>query len=402
MTGAAAAPGLTSHRLYPWAVATVAMLTIVASNGIINSGLTVFDESLLSEFGWSVGGLKIRDSIHFSGAAVLVVLSGWLLDRAGFKPLLLTGMALLTAVLLSYPLITSLGNVYSLHAVLAVVLACSGNMVALLTAATWMPERRGLAVGIAIAGTSVGGMLIPPLAALLNETIGWRDAMTWLALLPAAVFVLILLIVRNRRADPGGGAAGEADGLTFVEALATPQFWLIGAAGVCTFYAILSLYSHLFLYLRGLSFEPATAALGLTLLSAVGFAGKLGAGWLADHVNPFWLLRGCMLTMLTGLALIVWLPGGVWLGLAVTGLGWGSLHTLYNYLLLTLFGMRAAGRINGSTSAAEAAGGAAGIAVTGFLFDAAGDYSAAFAVMLAVMATGVLLTFALRPVRAPA
>ncbi|MEO0997844.1 MAG: MFS transporter [Pseudomonadota bacterium] len=359
MSGAAAPGGLTAHRLYPWAVALVAMLTIVASNGIINSGLTVFDESLLSEFGWSVGGLKLRDSIHFIGAAALVVLSGWLLDRAGFKPLLLTGMALLTAVLLSYPSITSLGNVYTLHAVLAVVLACSGNMVALLTAAAWMPERRGLAVGIAIAGTSVGGMLIPPLAALLNETIGWRDAMTWLALLPATVFVLILLIVRNRRADPGGQAASDADGLTFLEALATPQFWLIGLAGVCTFYAILSLYSHLFLYLRGLSFEPATAALGLTLLSAVGFAGKLGAGWLADHVNPYWLIRACMLTMLAGLALIVWLPGGVWLGLAVTGLGWGSLHTLYNYLLLALFGMRAAGRINGSTSAAEAAGGAA-------------------------------------------
>ncbi len=395
--GPAADAALIRHRLYPWLVALLAMLTIIASNAMSGSGLTVFDESLLTEFGWSVGQLKVRDSINFFGAAILVFFAGWMLDKAGFKPLLLLGLGLLTAVYLTYPYVSSLPGIYALHGVLAMVIACSGNMVALITAATWMPKRRGLAVGIAIAGTSVGGMIIPPLAASLNQELGWRGAMQWMAIYPAVVFVLIALLLRPRkmaaRDDPS-----LLEGLSFAQAVRTRQFFLVAIAGICTFYAILALYSHLYLYLRSLSFEPVTAALGLSLLSALGLTGKLLAGWASDLINPYHLIRGCMALMLLGLAIIVFVPSGIWLGLGVTGLGWGSLHTLYNYLLLDLFGMRAAGRINGCISAAESLGGALGIAISGFAFDAAGDYSLAFGIMLLVMTVGTASTLRLRPV----
>ncbi len=391
--------GMTQQPWYPWVVALLAMLTVVGSNGMSNSGLTVFDESLLNEFQWSVGELKVRDSINFFGAALLVFFAGWMMDRVGFKPLLLTGLALLCGVYLAYPFAESLLGVYALHCVLALVVTCSGNLIALITAATWMPQRRGLAVGIAVAGTSIGGMIIPPLAATLNQALGWRSAMQWLAIYPAVIFVLVALLIRPRkvaqRSDPS-----LAEGLTFGQAARTPQFTLVAIAGVCTFYAILALYSHLFLYLRSLEFEPVTAALGLTVLSALGLTGKLGAGWASDLVNPYHLIRFCMVLMLTGLAIIVLVPGAIWVGLALTGLGWGSLHTLYNYLLLDLFGMRAAGRINGFISAGESLGGALGIALSGFLFDKAGDYSLAFGVMLSVMALGTLSTLRLRPVTA--
>lgn len=374
------------------------MMVIIATNAMGSSGLTVFDESLLTEFGWSVGQLKVRDSINYFGAAVLVFFAGWMLDRLGFKPLLLTGLALLTGVYLAYPYIESLPGIYGLHCVLAIVIACSGNMVALITAATWMPKRRGLAVGMAIAGTSVGGMIVPPVAATLNEALGWRDAMQWMALYPALVFVLIVLLLRPRKAAVQSDPSLK-EGLTFSEAARTSQFFLVAIAGICTFYAILALYSHLFLYLRSLTFEPVTAALGLTVLSALGLTGKLLAGWASDLLNPYHLIRICMAVMLLGLAMIVFIPSTIWVGLGVTGLGWGSLHTLYNYLLLDLFGMRSAGRINGFISAAEALGGALGIAASGFLFDAAGDYSLAFAVMLGVMTLGTLSTLKLRPVK---
>jgi sugar phosphate permease len=47
----------------------------------------------------------------------------------------------------------------------------------------WFDRRRGLALGIAMAGVGLGGSIIPQLANALIELIGWRGAYASLALL---------------------------------------------------------------------------------------------------------------------------------------------------------------------------------------------------------------------------
>ena len=44
-------------RYYPWLMALLGMTVLLVSNGLVVTGLTVFDESLLKEFGWSRGQL---------------------------------------------------------------------------------------------------------------------------------------------------------------------------------------------------------------------------------------------------------------------------------------------------------------------------------------------------------
>ena len=79
------------HRLisdkswYGWLIAGLCLLIVAVSNGMTNAGMSVYDEALLSEFGWSVGELKLRDSINFWGAAVLIMFAGLLVDRIGFQ-----------------------------------------------------------------------------------------------------------------------------------------------------------------------------------------------------------------------------------------------------------------------------------------------------------------------------
>ncbi len=383
---------------YPWLVVGLTMLAVVVSNGMGNAGLTVFDETLLSEFDWSVGQLKIRDAINFIGAGCLVFAAGFVLDRVGFKPLLLLGMVAMFLVYRSYPYIQNLTQLYWLHGLVAIAIAAAGNMVAMITAATWMPERRGLAVGITIAGTSVGGMVLPPLGVFLNETVGWRSALASLSWIPFAMAIAIFLLLRNRVAAQDSEKAKTTQGTTFHDALRTRAFWLVAIAGAATYYAILALYANLFLYLRSLSYSPAQAGLGLSVLAFTGLAGKLGAGWLADHMNPYRLFKACMFIMLVGLAIAAQGQGWVYWGLAITGIGWGSLHTLYNFVLLALFGLRAAGRINGSISVAEAIGGGIGIYTAGALFDLYGSYQNAFVVILTVMTIGCVVTLGLNPI----
>jgi predicted MFS family arabinose efflux permease len=397
------AVALSRWRGYSWLVAVLALLVVLTSNAMTNAGLTVFDESLLDEFGCTVAQLKLRDSITFLATSLLVLFAGWLVDRYGFKPFLLLGLTLLGIGYLLYSQAQDLTQLYLLHLLFAAVLALSGITVSIITAATWMPERRGLAIGMTVAGTSIGGMLFPPLANALNTRFGWREAMRMEAVWPLLLVLVLLVVLRNRpkrdgtETDDAAAATGAGDGMAFSRVLCCRQFYQVAMAGSLTFFAVLSLFSHLFLYMRSHDFDPAAASLGLSLFSLSGLVGKLGSGWLSDRADPYRLLRLQMFTMLAGLVGVTLAPAYIWVFLAVTGLGWGSLHTLFNYILITLFGLRDAGKINGSVSIANSAGGGLGILLTGLAHDSLGGYPTAFAIVCVVMLVGSLFTLGLRP-----
>ena len=100
-----------------------------------------------------------------------------------------------------------------------------------------------------------------------------------------------------------------------------------------------------------------------------------------------------MALMLFGVTGIAMGGGWMWLAIGIAGFGWGGLHALYNIVLVRLFGLAVAGRVNSTVSVAEAIGGATGIAVTGWLADSAG-YPVALAVAAACCAAALLLVFA--------
>lgn len=385
-------------------IAGLCLLIVTISNGMINSGLAVYDEVLLEHFGTSIAPLKLRDSITFLGSSGFVLVAGLWVDRKGTKTLLMAGLAMLSMVYLIYPLTRSLTEVYALHLVCALVLACAGNMTAIVTAAHALPDRTGLAIGMAVAGTSVGGMLIPPIAAQLIGGYGWETAMRLQAGLPLLAMALVLWALPRNAGSESNRGSGSGSGSAPVErakdVFRSRSFYSVTLAASLTYYGALSLFSHLFLYLRSLEIEPSSAALGMSVLAGCALAGKLLIGHLSDRLPFDAFFRFQMIVMLSGIIALT--EGGTWLwaGIAVAGFGWGGLHALYNIVLVRLFGLAVAGRVNSTVSVAEAIGGATGIAVTGWLADH-GGYPLAFSVAAGCCALAVILIFA-TPSRLPA
>lgn len=371
-------------------VACVCLLIVTTSNGMINSGLSVYDEALATHFEVSIAQLKLRDSISFLASTVFIVVAGIWVDRAGTKPLLLLGLILLAVVYWVYPLVPSLAYVYGLHGIFALVLACAGNMTAIVTAAFWFPQARGLAIGLAVAGTSVGGMLIPPLATAAIERWGWQTAMQVQSVWPVLVFLLVLTVLPNAKAQAGTGMAVFSVG--FKRIVTSSAFFKITAAASLTYYAALSMFSHGFLYFRSFKLEPSHAALLLSTLSVCALLGKLATGYFSDRYRFDYAFRVQMGLMVLGLALL--LLGRDWLVLAViiAGYGWGGLHALYNIVLVRLFGIEVAGKVNGTVSMAEAIGGSVGIAATGYLATFA-SYGLAFGVALTFCILALMLVW---------
>jgi sugar phosphate permease len=406
-SGASRANGVA--RRYPWFIATVGMLTLFMSNGLTATGLSVFDPALLDAYGWTRGELKFRDVLTFWVAALLAPAVGVLLDRVNPKYVMMFGIGCLAAGLFGYASLpadprVALLQVYAIHLLFALSIACAGGAVVILLVSSWFVAHRGLALGIALVGTSLGSALLPSLNAGIIGAQGWRAAFGVDALLPLGFLLLLALAVRGMPRHAGMRALGQAaqvadlkdHGLTFAQAVRTRSFYAICLSGFLTYYAIFAFLQHLVLHMtRGLGYSLGEAARAFLLFSLLAMAAKMLSGVLADRLDRHRVFLGCLALMLAGAVALATLERD-WLMMAVVGigLGWGGAFTLYNMLAVSNFGLREIGRINGVVNLCESLGTGLGSWMTGYLFDLYGSYQVAFGA-LAVMVCASLAIGAL-------
>ena len=399
-------------RYYPWIICVVAMIMLSISNGMTMTGVTAFDAALLEQFGWSRGQLKFRDMFTLLLAALLSPFIGALIDRVGVRALTLFGSVLLALLYLAYSRVDNIAHVYLIHVGFAAVVVSSGLSVAVIMVSQWFNSQRGTALGIALVGSSLGGMLIPKLITALLPLYDWRQSFIWMALLPMSLFLLCLLLVRTPQRlglQPWGNAqqrsgkpcvASQWPDLGYRQALRTPTFWALGLVAVTTFWAIMSLSSHLILHMRDLGFSAERAADGMFLLFGLGMVGKFAFGFLADVCAPKKVfISNVALMALGSLMLATQRADWLWAGLVVMGLGWGGLYAVLQLQIVDAFGLGSAGKILGTISLMDATSAGLGIWLSAVMFDHFGNYVVAFWVMAIMVCTGLLASLFVRDER---
>ena len=152
---------------------------------------SAFVESLQRDFGASRGSVSLVFSLAGFLYFGLGIVSGPLADRFGSRRLAVAGMILTGLGLAAASVARSLPEVYAAYG-LGVGLGVGCAYVPAIGAVQrWFVRRRGFASGLAVSGIGVGTLVMPPLASLLIETLGWRGAYLALGALAA---------VRRRRA----------------------------------------------------------------------------------------------------------------------------------------------------------------------------------------------------------
>ncbi|NBX95388.1 MAG: MFS transporter, partial [Betaproteobacteria bacterium] len=361
--------------LRPWLMMVFAMLMLVVSNGMVLSGLSAFDKSLIEEFGWSRGALKARDLITLLATGLAAPFIGAVIDRVGVKRLILLGSLVLAACYYAYSLIQTPVHAYAIHLVMAVVLIGCGLNVAVILVSNWFEAKRGTALGIAICGTSFGGMLFPPVITALTASQGWRAAFVTLSVVPLVLLLVAALVVKSRPADVGeqpyGAGQGKLPpqsltGVEFSQALRTPTFWVLCFTACITFYAMMSAMAHLFLHMQDLGFDAPTAAKALSLMFGLALVGKFVFGTASDYIDQKRVFLANLAVMLGGsVALATLQREWVWTAISLYGLGWGGMYTMLQLQAVNSFGLKAAGKILGTLVMVEAIGGGVGIFLTG-------------------------------------
>jgi MFS family permease len=398
-------------QFYGWrGIVLPAFVIIWITNALTLAGMNVFDAKLLTELGVERGPLKLGDTIQLLVSGALAPVGGWLADRYGVRPVMIAGALLLSGGLYGYSTVDSLTDVYLMRVLMGAALAGAGLVICVTIVSRWFVAKRGLALGLMLSGTSLGNAVIPQLNTALIAEHGWREALVIICLIPLLLLPLVLFAIKEWPERIGVQALGaEAArrgvdpkllaGYEFGDAVRSANFWLIGTAAFCTFFAILGLSGNLFLHMSDLGFGPAEAARAYFPLFAMGLIGKIGAGALADQLPRKLVFAGCLALMLLGAGLLATLDRSLVMpALYLFGLGWGGNYTMLQGLVADVFGARSLGRILGGITVLDATGGALGPWVTGALFDTFHSYRPAFLVMAVLV--GVALV-AITSVRLP-
>ncbi len=397
-----------SGLYYGWIIAIASGVILLVTNGMVLGGLNVFDKPLLDALGQATGepvslaAFKARDAITLGVSGLMAPLAGAAADRFGVRPLMIIGALLLSIGYFLYSTADSLGDIYGIHILFASALATCGLVVNVILVSRWFVRDRGLALGIALAGTSLGNGTLPPVNAALMGALGWRPAFAWISLLPLLLIPVILFVIRERPADltaqkPAAGSVGEAmagrSSLSLSGALRSANFWVLALIAMFTFFSIIGTQAHLNLYILGRGFSQTEAGFSYTVLFYLGLLGKISSGFLADRLGH----KRIFMTTLAIMAVGAWtlaLPAGsaLWGGLVLFGLGWGGLYTLLQLLAADYFGPQHLGKILGAITVLDTLGGGLGPPLIGAIRDGAGSYSPAFLLVAGLVSLALLIS----------
>jgi MFS family permease len=396
---------MTSRRFfYGWVIVAISTLALVISNGLAIGGIPVFYKPVQEELiALGTANVQTVDRVTGDGASLTFLLAGifslivsLLIGRFRLKTLMVAGCFVLGGGLAIYSAATSPWHIYLSHSLLGLSLGLVGVTIQTVLIANWFRQRRGLAMGIVLTGTSFGGMLIALAGRPLIQTHGWRTALlilsgiVWLVLLPA-----ILFFVKDRvpeiDGDYDGGRHPESRagstsrlGFTIGEAIKTRHFWLLSLCAAAIFYPIFTVLQQFILHIQkspSIAVDAATASLAQSVLLATSIGGKFIFGWLSDRLATVRVMLICCSVMSAASLLLLGFlnAGNVFLFLVPFGLGYGGTFVLIQLLAVEYFGLKDIGRILGALTVIETLGGAIGGAITGRLAAAAaGDYTAAF------------------------
>lgn len=375
--------------------AIVGMMTNMPS--IVGATFSLFLRPVSEEFGWGRDAMSTAVLIAFTVTTALYPLVGRMVDRRGARPVVLPGVILLGAAVMSLSLLRGSALQFDLQFFLV---AAAGTLVSGVVygraLAGVFTGSRGKALGICLGvGGGLGAALSPPFAHLLIEHLGWRSAYIGLGLVPVVVaFPLVYFLLRDERpalpALAHTAAAPVQFGLTVAQAIRQPCLWLIFVAIFLSCFANNGLLVHLAPLLtdRGITLGVATAALSTVAIATS--VGQFASGFLLDRINSPRVGIPFALSVLVGLLLIDHgsSSAAMLCGVAFFGLGIGSEYSLMPYYISRYFGLRGFGQLYGGIYAFASIAGGLGPFLMGRVFEGTHSYRAA----LTVFEAGIVLT----------
>jgi len=365
---------------------------------------SVFVAPLEKQFGWKRADTSMVFTIAVVVFALSFVVAGRIQDRIGPLYCSLAGGILVSLGFFLCSFTTSLMHLYICFGVIGGLGNGFGYATPIPVMAKWFPDKRGLAVGLAVGGYGAGSAIFGPLAQL--KLIPNYGLPATFQILGAIFFVMTLtgaLLLKNpppgyRPAGWTPAAASKSGGawheFSPMEMLQTPTFYLmwVGYALGCS--AGLMVISQLVPFARSVGIAAAALSTMTLVVGAFGNAsGRILSGWMSDKLGRINFLRTMIAISIIAMPALYAAGSNVAaLYLAVFVVYWcyGTQLSVNGVAASDFWGTRNAGINYGLLFTAWGVAGIIGPRIGGVLYDKYHNYKAAFYTAAALAAVALL------------
>jgi MFS family permease len=395
------AHGVEGSSRAPLLIAT-SFLALFAIVGLCLYGLPFYYDFYVRELGWSRAQVTSGNAYGKLVVGPLFgFLAGWLIDRFGPRPLMITGILLAGVGLYGLGGVTALPYFIAFYLINSLAYVLAGPLPNQVLLSRHFNRGRGRAMGLAYLGIGIGGFAAPHISRALIEELGWRGALRALGAL--AVLVALPLVLALSKLSKGAMAPKGGPKVSIRAPLGNRSFYLLALGSMASIGAVGGAFQNLKLLLtldQQRSQEQATWILSLIL--AVSLVGRVLAGELADRFGPKRVMLLVYLLVTSAMVLLAAGPtgDGIYLFVLLFGLGLGGEYLIIPLVAAELFGAAVLGSVMGIVLTADGVAEAVVPMLVGGLRDQTGSYTLSFQVLAGLSALGAVAV-ALLPERGP-
>lgn len=381
-------------------VAAAAVGTAFGISALPFYTLGVFVKPIGAEFGWSRETVQWGFSVQMLGMLAVGWLYGLQTDRKGARRVALVSMVGLAIGFAALSFTSGLTGWYAGWFLVALLGAGTSPVTWTRGVNNWFDKGRGAALGLALLGTGVTGLVAPPLVTLIIASSGWRSA--YLAIAAGIVLIalpVVWLFFRERESPPEEEARMLSAGASPREAFSDYRFYVLLVVFAAITFGVGGIIPNLVPLLTDRGLGPAEAAGYASMAGLAVIIGRVVAGFLLDR---FWAPAVAFLFLtLPAISCLVLaqpdLPSPVLIGLsaALVGLAAGAEFDLIAFIVSRYFGMRNYGLIYSIQTVALLLAGGLAPPVFGRIYDASGSYASILYVSAALFLLAPLLLFTL-------
>jgi len=418
-----------SGVFYGWWIVTGGFSLQMIVGSLMIHSFTAYFPLLQTQFGWSRAVLSGAFALSRAESGILGPLQGWLIDKFGPRMMVRVGMLMFGAGFILFSQTDSVLDYYLTFALMAAGSSIAGFLTVATTIVNWFERRRGVAMGIAMSGFGVGGLLVPAVAWSLIS-LGWRPTAFFSGVLIILVGLPIAQLMRQRPEQygylPDGASSStpqseedssqellqpsvrlnqdEVDGFTAREAMRTPAFWLLSFGHSMALFTVGAVSLHLIPHIIdsvGVSVTAASSA--VVVMTVFNILGQLGGGILGDRVSKRWLVVAAMLLHSAAMLILAYATTllSVFIFAVLHGTAWGVRGPMMTTIRADYFGRASFATIMGFSSLIVMVGMTSGPLIAGFLADIFGGYRVGFIIIAAITGIGSLFFVLASPPKPP-
>lgn len=405
---------------YGWYIVAISFTAFFLATGTGFYAFNALLEPLCDLRGWTRTDLNMALAIGTVFGFIGQYVYGSLLMRLGVKRLMLFGAVTGGFAFIMIPRVDHLWQFYMTYALLYVGNGAMGGIVAVAAVNNWFIRKRGKAMGIATAGMSLSGALLPLSAMVLIRHAGLANATIAIGLMMILFGPIAWTVVKDWPEEMGLGPDGDSEACTveappagceislitvddnaigwgFHQLAKDETFWKLGIAFALMMISTVGVMSQLKPRFSAIGFSDVTAMLMMGGTALAGAAGKYVWGSLCDRFDTRRVAIAMAVANIMGLALALFgrSAAAMLLFIPVFGFSMGGIMSVYPIIVAGIYGRKNFAGVLRYTSIFLVLQ-LFGYIIAGMSFDRTGSYDGAYLIFIVFNCCAVLLLASLR------